>query len=254
MKIFVLLFLLSTMNENIYSEPLRIAISKGSGSESYLNYGRWLKNVSPGIELIDMINYSPNEAAKILESCHGLVLTGGGDVHPGRYGKEADTSRCQMEPERDTLEFALIEKALSLKMPILAICRGMQILNVALGGTLIVDIPQDHPSKISHSCKDKFSICHQVDILPNTYLHQITGVLRDGVTSTHHQAVEYLAIGLIPSAIAEDGIIEGFEWLNKNDKSPIIAVQWHPERMKNSKLSEPLAREFLKNALNYKSR
>ncbi len=236
---------LAVLSQSAQSEPLRIAISKGSGSDSYLRYGEWLKSTGIDIEIVDMISYSPDEAAKLLETCKGLVLSGGSDVHPGRYGKEADSLRCQINPERDTLEFNLIEKALQLKMPILAICRGMQILNVALGGTLIVDIPQDHPSNISHQCKDKFQNCHSVDILPNTKLNKITGTLRDGVTSSHHQAVEYLALGLVPNALAEDGIVEGFEWLDDSDKSPIIEVQWHPERMSNSKLSLPLAIEFL---------
>ncbi len=240
------------LSQSVQSEPLRIAISKASGSDFYLLYGEWLKSAGIDIEIVDMINYSPDEAAKLLETCQGLVLSGGADVHPGRYGKEADSSRCQINLERDTLEFKLIEKALLLKMPILAICRGMQILNVALGGTLIVDIPQDHPSNISHQCNDKFQKCHAVDILPNTKLNKITGVLRDNVTSSHHQAVEYLALGLVPNALAEDGIVEGFEWLDDSDKSPIIAVQWHPERMSNSQLSLPLGIEFLNLAKQFK--
>mgnify|MGYP001191899431 FL=1 len=250
----LLLFIMTTivLSQSVLSEPLRIAISKASGSDSYLLYGEWLKSTGIDIEIVDMINYSPDEAARLLGTCQGLVLSGGSDVHPGRYGKEADTTRCQINPERDTLEFQLIDKALQMKMPILAICRGMQILNVALGGTLIVDIPQDHPSNISHQCKDKFQICHEVDILPNSKLYKITGVLRDGVTSSHHQAVEYLALGLVPNALAEDGIVEGFEWLDDTDKSPIIAVQWHPERMSNNKLSLPLATEFLNLAKQYK--
>jgi putative glutamine amidotransferase len=239
--------------ENINSEPLRIALSKGSGSENYLKYGEWLKIADPDIEIIDLINYSPQEAVRILQSCHGLFLTGGSDVHPGRYGKENDSSRCTINPERDTLEFALIEKALDMKMPILGVCRGMQILNVALGGTLIVDIPEDYSKEINHSCPDKFAKCHIVDIMPNTHLHKITGVLRDSVTSAHHQGIEYLAMGLIANAIAEDRTVEGYEWLDGSNKSYILGILWHPERMLDSKLSLPIARDFILQAKKFKN-
>lgn len=241
----ILIGLLLFMSINLHSEPLRIAISKGSGSENYLKYGNWLKESNPDIEIIDMFVLSPDSAVSLLRTCSGLLLSGGSDVHPGRFGKEADTARCSITPGRDTLEFALIEEALKLKMPILAICRGEQILNVALGGTLIIDIPQDYPTDISHSCTGTYTICHGIDVVEGTELHKLVGTKSDSAVSVHHQAVEHLAKGLRANAFAPDGIIEGFEWEQPSDKPFMMAVQWHPERMSGSNLSKPLADKFL---------
>jgi len=231
------------------SNRINIALSKGSGSESYLRYGKWLNEIDNDIKTIDMTPMSLSQALKQLEKCNGLVLTGGEDVHPGRYGKGYDTARCKINPQRDTLEFALIAKALELNIPIFAICRGEQILNVALGGTLIVDIPDDYPTDISHACPDRFSNCHIVNIVPNTYLSKIVGIQQDSVNSSHHQAVEYLAPGLIANVYSIDGIIDGFEWEDHSSEPFIIAVQWHPERMpKEHPLSWAIARKFIEYA------
>ncbi len=236
------------------SDRLHIALSKGSGSESYLRYGKWLKEIDKDVKTYDMTALGLEKALKKLETCNGLVLTGGEDVHPSRYGKGYDTARCKINLERDTLEFALISRALELNIPIFAICRGEQILNVALGGTLIVDIPDDYPTELSHACKDRFSNCHLVEVVPNTYLSEIVKIERDSVNSSHHQAVEYLGEGLIANVYSSDGLIEGFEWQDRERKPFIMAVQWHPERMpREHPLSWAIARKFLEYAREYKA-
>ena len=124
-------------------DTIFIALSKASGSENYERYAKWLCSFDSRINCVDLINKTPNEAALMLEKCSGLVLTGGPDVNPAFYGKPKEYKRCELDKKRDTLEFALINKAIQLKLPILAICRGEQIINVAMGGSLIVDIPTD---------------------------------------------------------------------------------------------------------------
>lgn len=245
----ILLILLCFLPANA---DVTIAISKGSGSDSYLRYGEWIKSIAPEAKIVDLFSMPLGEALEALQNSSGLILSGGADVHPGRYGKEYDTLRCEITPERDTLEFALIALALKLEMPIFAICRGEQILNVALGGSLIVDIPEDLPSEIPHSCEDKFSNCHTVEIVSGTLLSDIAGVVIDSVTSSHHQAVDRLAEGLRANCYSPEGLIEGFEWENPESKPFMIAVQWHPERMKSESLSRNIALKFLKACYEYK--
>lgn len=234
-------------------EPkLIIALSKGSGSVHYENYSKWLKDHNKNVEIIDMINIPPEEAAKTLEKCSGIVLTGGPDVHPGRFGKESEAGRCSIDLERDTLEFALIEKALELDMPILAICRGEQILNVALGGSLIIDIPTDFDTTVTHQCEDSENCFHDINVVEGTLLHDICSEKEGMVNTNHHQAVDELAPGLIASAFTEDGLIEAFEWADHSKRPFMLAVQWHPERLeKDISFSKPIAKYFLQQSENY---
>lgn len=215
-----------------------IAISKGSSSESYLAYGAWLKNLDPEIHWIDMSVYTVDSALSMLERCSGLLLSGGEDVYPGRYGKESDTARCDKpDLERDTLEFDLIQKAGELKLPILGICRGLQILNVAYGGSLIIDIPQDIASTI-HRCPDKFNCFHEVAFLYGSFINKVTGSMSGRSNTNHHQAIDQLAGDLVATGWSGDGIIEAIEWKNPAGKPYLLGVQWHPERMD---LSSPLS-------------
>ncbi len=247
--IFLLTLLLVSCSEN---PKLIIALTKGSGSEHYENYSKWLKNHDKDVEIIDMINLPPEEAVKALEKCSGIVLTGGPDVHPGRFGKESDAGRCSIDLQRDTLEFALIKKALDLDMPVLAICRGEQILNVALGGSLIIDIPTDFDTTVTHQCEDSDNCFHKLNVVEGTLLHDICGEVEGMVNTNHHQAVDELAPGLIASAFTKDGLIEAYEWADHSNKPFMLAVQWHPERLeKDISFSGPIAKYFLQQSENY---
>ena len=241
MKNCILLVLIFLLNFTIFStSKMKIAFSKASGSKNYEKYISWLKSHNVDFDGIDLINLDRTTAIKELESCSGLVLTGGPDVHPVFYKQEYDTSRCEIDNARDTLEFALIEKALSLKLPILAICRGEQILNVAMGGSLIVDIPSDVPNSISHSSKSGSS--HEVILDDSSRLYKYCGVKSNISNSFHHQAVRRIADCFKVNAKTSDGVIEGYEWKEPFGKSFLIAIQWHPERLDiNSALSKPLA-------------
>jgi len=231
---------------------LKIVLSKGSGSESYENYGQWLKKNSDSLEIIDLYHLSFEEANKQISNCDGVILTGGPDVHPGRFGKAFDTTRCSIDLKRDTLEFALIDLALKRNVPILGVCRGMQILNVALGGDLIIDIPEDIGNMISHQ-KEGDDEYHKVILDTNSYLYKITWQNESIVNSNHHQAVGKLSDKLFISSRTEDNLAESFEWKNKENKSWLLAVQWHPERLKKDHpLSKMIVVDFINQVKKYK--
>jgi putative glutamine amidotransferase len=236
-------------------DSLRIAFSKASGSDSYQNYIRWIKQFDNTVSCIDMIGKTPEEAVKSLESCSGLILTGGRDVDPARYGRINDTGRCETDRKRDTLEIALIKKAIVMKIPVIAICRGEQIFNVAMGGSLIVDIPSDHDTLIHHQTKDQEYIKHYVSLIPGTFMNDLCKTNGDSIISNHHQAVNRLADCFKVAAWAEDSIIEAYGWKDPQGKQFLVAVQWHPERLDTtSKLSTPIAKNFLAEARNYKKK
>jgi putative glutamine amidotransferase len=164
-------------------------------------------------------------AGAVLDHVQGLVLTGGEDVAPARYGATPHAKLGETDAARDTVELALIAGAQRRRLPVLAICRGIQILNVALGGTLYQDLTSERPGPIDHA--DQRSR-HGLRVEPRTRLHRIVGTLAARVNTRHHQAIRDLAPGLRATAWAEDGVIEGVE-RSAADASWTVAVQWHPE-------------------------
>ncbi len=231
--------------------PVMIGISKASP-----NYLNWLKRSDSTLLTKDLYSLPIDSAVLALNGCSALLLTGGEDVYPGWYGKESDTGRCtEMNRRRDTLDMALISRALELKMPVFAVCRGHQIFNVALEGKLIIDIPKDFDTSTCHQCEDYLHCFHSVMVEPNSLLAKITNCDSARVTTNHHQAVELLSPLLRSNAKAPDGLIEGIEWINPAGRSFLIGVQWHPERMeKTNPLSGPLADELYRQARLYSSR
>jgi putative glutamine amidotransferase len=192
-----------------------------------LNYARSLE----GAGLIPVIVpplTDPTRVGEILDSAGGLLLTGGEDVDPKRYGAAPHPNLGEFNPTRDATEFALLEAARDRRLPVLAICRGIQVLNVACGGTLYQDLPSEHPSAVDHNPKDERSVrTHDITIAPGTHAAAATGATAMAVNSYHHQAVLRLGAGLRVSAVAPDGVIEGVE---VDDPSWwVLAVQWHPE-------------------------
>lgn len=166
----------------------------------------------------------------LFEELDGLLLTGGADVDPRLYGETPQPECGPIETERDRLELQLIRKAWEKDLPILAVCRGAQILNAAMGGTLYQDLPSElglPPER--HSRRDAESLLvHEVRTVPGTRISEWSGT-QLGVNSLHHQAVKRLAPVFVPAAYsAEDDVLEGFE---APEKRFVIAVQWHPERL-----------------------
>jgi len=176
---------------------------------------------------IDPVRISP-DAPRALESLDGLVLTGGTDINPARYGQQREPQTEDPDDPRDELEIRLLQKALDSGLPVLAICRGMQLFNVAHGGTLIqhLDSAELHSQKIPNAEPGKHGPHHEVRVPSNTHLARIIGAGAHAVNSRHHQAVNRVGDGLVVSAVSSDGVVEAVE---RPDKPFAIAVQWHPE-------------------------
>ena len=170
----------------------------------------------------------PDDAPALLDRLDGLLLTGGADVDPGLYGEPPHETVTRVVPERDALEIALSREALRRDMPLLAICRGQQVLNVATGGTLVQDIPSQVKGAIDHDPDvERWSPAHDVRILPGTRLREILGTDRVTVNSFHHQAVKEPGAGVVVSAYGEgDDVVEGIEIPGRR---LAVGVQWHPE-------------------------
>jgi putative glutamine amidotransferase len=236
-------------------EPvLKIAISKGMPLKSYGHYSEWLKKADSTVTWADMYHQPIDSALLELEGCHGLLVTGGTDVNPGIYGRAFDTVRCwPLDHKRDSLEIALINRALELGIPVMGICRGEQILNVALGGSLYVDLPEDIGTMVTHQCEDKSNCYHPVRIKPGSILSGADTLKNGEVNSNHHQGINKLSDKLVAIAHTRDALIEAVEWKNTGeDMRFVLGVQWHPERMDfENPLSGPLAIRFLEEARDY---
>jgi len=164
----------------------------------------------------------------LLDRIDGLLLTGGGDVDPSLYGSERTEEMYGIDPGRDRFEMALAREAFRRKLPVLAVCRGIQILNVALGGSLIEDIPSEIGSDYHAKIGDEVFVAHQrVQIDETCGLAALVGATDLAVNSIHHQALRRVADGIHPVAWAEDGVIEAIE--SDDPDWQLIGVQWHPE-------------------------
>jgi len=204
------------------------------------DYRRSLVDAGVPVEAIAVVTpLSPDVGA-----FDALLLGGGLDVDPARYGRPAlGNGTVEVDPERDALDFRLFDQARRAGMPILGICRGLQVVNVALGGTLVQDIPSERPSEVVHqrTKEEKTRLDHEIAIVPGTRLAAIAGGSAAAVNSRHHQAIDHVAKGLAVAATAPDGVAEAVEapgepWL--------LAVQWHPENLAKDGLSRRLFLEF----------
>ena len=231
-------------------KPLTIALSKSSPADSYRNYIRWIHSVDSTIKLVDMYSVPDDSVEIYLSSCSGILFTGGTDIAPGLYGKVADTSRCKTPDNRlDSLEYRLFRRATEKGIPVLGICRGIQVINTALGGSLIIDIPQDLGTGVIHQCDDYLHCYHQVRVTKGSLLDSISGTKQDSVTTNHHQGIDRLAEGLQVAAYSADGLPEAIQWEKPAGMPFMLAVQWHPERMiPESPLSRPILIRFIDEA------
>jgi putative glutamine amidotransferase len=163
---------------------------------------------------------------EMLATICALILPGGGDIHPDHYGGDDHDATYGVCHERDAFELTLARAALERDMPLLCVCRGMQLLNVALGGNLIPHIPDLFGTQVVHRTPDVKAIPHPVEIAPDTHLARVYGATSLTVQSIHHQAVHRLGEGLRAVAWAPDGVVEALE---SERHGFVVAVQWHPE-------------------------
>jgi putative glutamine amidotransferase len=187
--------------------------------------------IAGGAPVLIPLNLDEGALRAIYERLDGLLLTGGVDVHPKHYG-EAIHEKCgEIDEARDTVELTLTRWGLVEGLPILAICRGIQVLNVAAGGTLYQDIASQVSGSLKHDCWPDYArnyLAHQVTVDGGSQLAAILGQSQVGVNSMHHQAVKDLAPRFRVVARAPDGLIEAIE---VNDHPFALGVQWHPEEL-----------------------
>jgi gamma-glutamyl-gamma-aminobutyrate hydrolase PuuD len=165
----------------------------------------------------------------MVDNVDGMLFPGGEDLHPKLFGEEIHPKCEEIVEERDSQELFTYAHLLTTGKPFLAVCRGIQMVNVAQGGTLYQDIPAQYETTIAHSRSGEgANRAHQVRIQPGTLLHQVLGVDSCWVNSRHHQAIKDVGRGLRVNAISEDGLVEGVEL---ESGYPGIALQWHPENL-----------------------
>jgi putative glutamine amidotransferase len=200
-----------------------------------------------GVAVLLSPAHAPAALRRLLDLLDGLVLSGGEDVDPARYGQAPHPALGDTNPARDAMEFAVLEGALTRECPVLAICRGMQLLNVAWGGTLLQDLPSQREGPIAHRQRAPVDQAwHEVVVEAGSGLHAALGVDSLRVNSFHHQGIDRLAAGLRCSARAPDGLVEGVESV---DGRWIRGVQWHPERGRSETPDGADANEALFRAL-----
>ena len=224
-----------------------------TGSDKKHNYYKqWLEGNDQDIHVIKLSETDNNAPA--INDCDALVLSGGIDINPERYkgNKEYPNKPERFNDMRDDLESTVFARAIDRKIPVLGICRGLQLINVLLNGTLVQDL--DTGNKTHEGGPDKE---HEIQIEKDSLLYKLTGTLSGAVNSAHHQAIDKLGDGLKISCRATDGTIEGIEWLDPKQKPFLLGIQWHAERMfffnlQNSPLSAGIRNQFIQEIRNTK--
>lgn len=249
---FALIAGLVSCQETNKDEIVTIAFSRERKSEHL--YSDWLKAQGYPFHAIILTGLSEQQVADTMAYCDALLLTGGADIYPGIYGKEADTTRCGfIDRERDAYETIAYKKAKEMQLPVLGICRGLQMINVLEGGTLYIDLPQDKGSGELHRVGAEDWSTHPVELQPASILAGFVNNNPYPVASNHHQGIDVLAPGLLAIAHSNDGLIEAIT--RADQQLPfMLAVQWHPEWVDyNDTLSAQIAEKFLQEAIKRKT-
>ena len=231
---------------------MKIGITHTGRDDKHMNYVKWIKGNSPDIEIVTLSAENGNK----VEDCDALVLSGGIDMHPKYYkGHETyDNQPPRFKELRDDFELNAFDAAIKNAIPVLGICRGLQLINVFCEGTLVQDLGKNknkiHQDFVEEDKKTERDSKHHVKVENGTTLHDIVKVDSGIVNSAHHQSIQQLGKELIANSWSDDGVIEGIEWKDKSNKAFMLAVQWHPERMdkadlKDSPLSNNIRDHFI---------
>jgi putative glutamine amidotransferase len=207
-------------------------VRQWDGSERTGVNGAYVRSVlaAGGVPVILSPLLGPSFAGRALAGVGGVLLTGGEDIHPAWYQAEPSPQLYPPSRERDLFELALFATARQMELPILGICRGIQLVNVAMGGSLYQDLPSERPGDLDHSPpSDRTARSHGVRLAPGSRAEAALGSAALTVNSFHHQAIKELARGLVATGWSGDGLIEAVE--TSPDAPWLLAVQWHPEEM-----------------------
>ncbi len=216
---------------------MKIGLTYTGTEKKHDNYARWIKGDDQSIEIVRLAAEEDNLAA--LADCDGLVLSGGVDIDPVFYDGIIEYVKAPAtgwRRDRDDFEMSALFNAFERKLPVLGVCRGLQLINVALGGSLVQDLGVQGDE--IHENVTGIDKQHTVNILPGTLLSAIVKKLKGTVNSAHHQSIDRLGDNLRVNCRAEDGTIEGIEWANQENHPFLVGVQWHPERMYVNRLED----------------
>ena len=237
MKTLVFLFFIPFLG---WSQSI-ILISKDKNQE----IKNWVHRVDTNFVTVECYGLPNDSLAYYLSQAKGIIMGGGEDIHPQYYGKTHELNQCgRIDSYRDSLEYQLLVMAYRNRIPTLGICRGMQWLNVAHGGSLFTDLPSNFPSKINHSQMGNREVHLVKRRTKNSSLFQAMGVTQIMVNSSHHQAIHRLSPNFTAVGNSPDGVIEAIEWKDLEDWFA-LGIQWHPERLFNDQ-SNQLLLLFLK--------
>lgn len=224
---------------------VRSPAGKRERAFTYLSYVESVRRAG-GIALL--IPPQPENADELMRQLDGFLLAGGYDCDPAAYGEEPDPTVEPMDARRQANDLALAEAARRHGVPMLGICLGLQIMNVAAGGTLLQDIDTQHETEIRHASEPEDRVRHDVIIEKGTQLASVLPAVELNVNSSHHQAVRKVGQGLRVTALAPDGIVEGLE----DPRHPFyLGVQWHPEDMPGEESASALFAAFIEAAWNH---
>ncbi len=238
---FVILLILSGVSITVSADSPRIGLIyraeaftklEQKGEDGLRRYREAIETHGGLITVLSQ-TYDPEALESCLEQLDGVLLPGGIDVDPKYYGEEPHECLGKVDVGLDQLEFKVLDYATKRRLPVLGVCRGLQVLNVHFGGSLIQDIPSQYEgtSKVAHRNPrgSKERAAHPITIEPGSILYELLGCERIGVNSMHHQAVKALATGFVVSARSDDGIVEAIEY---SGQPLILGVQFHPEGLR----------------------
>lgn len=226
-------------------ERSKIIIGITDCGRKFHYYEDWIRKFDNRAEVIKL-SYSFNNFSEA-EKCDGFLLSGGHDVHPRFYNKPDYLELLdpkEIDAHRDEFELKVMDYSQRKQKPLLGICRGLQLANVYFGGTLVPDIFL-HLNVEGHNDEEDGDLLHRVLVEEQTMLNKIVEEKTGEVNSSHHQSADKIGERLRVNALSEDGVVEGLEWQDAQNKPALLLVQWHPERMRNQESS------FAKNVRSY---